>query len=343
MERALGLGGGGGGGVVGVLGDHDAAHVGQGGGGVAFLGGVGPGADELHLHGDGGADALGAEVVGGEAGDDLGEGERADVADDGLVRGDVTVVDHFLHLETGNDAGAVAALVDVGEDVVGVGEVIGPGSLVRAGDEVDVGVIGGDLQHEGLEAVGVVDDDAAAFLGQLQVGVLAGGVVADVVFDEPFDVDALGGQRFGGGVLAADEVVGVALVILVADADEADLDALGLAVGGGLSLLAVLGRGLGVSLGVGFGSLVVRRGLGLGLGVGVGSGIVAGAAGDEAEHHDRREQQRDQFFHVGSSSKILDAPEKRRALITTLLYRKSENFTTATFTNPKICQVIQKI
>ncbi len=58
------------------------------------------------------------------------------------------------------------------------------------------------------------------FLGALDVGVGAVVVLALVVLDDPLHVDALGSQRLGGGFLTADEVVGVALVVLVADADQ---------------------------------------------------------------------------------------------------------------------------
>src|SRR5699024_6056824 len=208
------------------------AGVAQSLGGIALLRGVGPGAHELDLHGHAGAHALGAQVVGGKAGDHFGEGVGAHIADDGLVGGDLAVVDHLLELHAGHHAGQVTALIDVGEGVVGVVQAVVPGSLVGAGDELDLGVVGSHLQHEGLKAVGVVDDQVAAGLGQLDVGVLTGGVLADVPLDLPVHGDALGGQLLGDGLLAADEVVGVALVVLVADADQAHLDGLALTRGG---------------------------------------------------------------------------------------------------------------
>ncbi len=273
VESALGLRHGGGGGVVGVLGDELAAEVAQGGGGVGLFGSVRPGADELDLHGHGRADGAGAQEVGGHTGDDFGEGERADVADDGLFGLDGAFVDELLELHTGGNAGEVTAFIDVGEGVVGVVEVVVPGALVGAADELDVGVVGSDLEHEGLEAVGVVEDDLAAFFGQLDVGVLAGGVFADVVLDDPVNIDALGGERLGGGFLAADEVVGVALVVLVADADQADLNGLGLGGGG---------------VGAGIGSVV--------------AGSVLAAAGHEGQDHNDRKQDRKKLLHLGKSS-----------------------------------------
>ena len=108
-------------------------------GGVALSGGVGPGTHELDLHGDRGAHALGAQIVSGKAGDHLGEGVSAHVADHGLVGGDVAVVDRsciFMPAATGQ----VAALIDVGEGVVGVVQTVVPGSLVGAGNELDLGI-----------------------------------------------------------------------------------------------------------------------------------------------------------------------------------------------------------
>ena len=131
-------------------------------------------------------------------------------------------------------------------DVLQLGE---RGVEVGAGDELDVLVVGGHFEHVVLEAVGVVDDELAALFGQFDVGVLTGGVLADVVLDHPVDVDALGGQSLGGGVLAADKVVGVALIVFIADADEADLD--GLALGGGRLRSGGLGGGFGFRGGAG--------------------------------------------------------------------------------------------
>ena len=233
-----------------MLGDHDAAHIRQGGSGVGLFRGVGPGAHKLDLHGDAGADAPGAQEVRGEAGNNLGEGEGANVADDGLIGGNFPVVNHLLELHARHDARKVPALIDVGEGVVGVVQAVSPGGLVGAGDELDFGIVGGHLQHEGLEAEGVVDDEVAALVRQFNVGVLAAGVLSDVPFGDPFHVDALGGQGLCGGLLAPDEVVGVALVVFVADADEAHLHSFAL---GGFA------AGVGGRLGVG--GLGLVRGL----------------------------------------------------------------------------------
>ena len=264
-----------------MLGDHDAAQVAQRGGGVPLLRGVGPGAHELDLHGSAGAHALGAQIVGGEAGDHFREGIGAHIADHGLLGGDVAVVDHLLHLHAGHHAGQITALVDVGEGVVGVLQPVVPGALVGAGDELHLGIIGSHLQHVRLKAVGVVDDEVAALLGQLDIGVLTAGVLADVPLDDPLHLDAFGGQRLGGGLLAADKVVGIALVVLVADADEAHLHGLG-------RLSGVGGRGS------------IRGG-----GGGGGRGGAAGAAGacGEAQRHGAcQEQGKNTFLHSFHSS-----------------------------------------
>src|SRR5699024_10469158 len=131
----------------------------QGGGGGSLLRGVGPAVHVLDLHSHAGAHALGAQVEGGVAGDHLGEGEGGHVADDGLVGGDGALVDELLQLHAAGHAGQVAALVDVGEGVVGVGQIVHSGGLVGAGDELNLRIVGGHLEHVGLKAVGVVDDD----------------------------------------------------------------------------------------------------------------------------------------------------------------------------------------
>ena len=138
----------------------------------------------------------------------------------------------------------------------------------------------------------------AVQIGELKIGtIVAVNALGDIY-------DHHNGQIIAG--MLSDDQKSFDEGITVADQEElAALFVFGVACGGVLGFVFVLGRCLGVNLGVGLGSLVVRRGLGLGLGVGVGSGIVAGAAGDEAEHHDRPQQQRHQVFHFGSSYKLL--------------------------------------
>ena len=250
MECALGLCSGSGRGVVGVLGDELAAHVAQSGSGVAFFGSVGPGADELNLHGHARADAARAEEVSGETGNDFSEGERTDITDDSFVFLDLALVDQFLQLHAGDDASQIAAFIDVGKCIVGVLVAVAPGALIGAADELNVGIVGSDLQHELLMTKGVVDNQLAAGFGQFDVGFFALGVLADVPLDHPLDIDALRSQSFRRSVLAANEVVGVAHVVLVADADQADLHGLAFAAGfiGILDIFGALGvaRRLGV-------------------------------------------------------------------------------------------------
>ena len=69
-----------------------------------------------------------------------------------------------------------------------------------------------------------------AGLGQLDAGVGAAVVFADVRDDVPVKGNALGGHLLRDGVLRAIEVVGVALIVLVADADHADLQGLAFGV-----------------------------------------------------------------------------------------------------------------
>ena len=210
-----------------MLGDEHAAFVAQSLRGVALSRSVGPGGDVLDRHRDLGNDGAGAQIEGGEAGDDLGERESTDIADLGLVSGDLAGVDELLDLHTGDD---ITAFIDVGEGVVAVVETGELGVQVGAADELHIGVIGSSLEHVRLVAIGVADDDIAAGLGQLDAGVGAAVVFADVRDDVPVKGNALGGHLLRDGVLRAIEVVGVALIVLVADADHADLQGLAFGV-----------------------------------------------------------------------------------------------------------------
>src|SRR5699024_8838921 len=104
--------------------------------------------------------------------------------------------------------------------------------------------------------------------------------LADVPLDLPVHGDALGGQLLGDGLLAADEVVGVALVVLVADADQAHLDGLALTRGG----LGAAGSGLAAAGGL--------------------AAAAVAAAGSQAHHHGAGQEQCKQFslLHVQVSS-----------------------------------------
>ena len=230
MEHAVLLRDRGRGGVIGVLGDEHAAFVAQSLRGVALGRSVGPGGDVLDRHRDLRNDGAGAQIESGEAGDDLGERVRADIADLGLIRGDLAGVDELLDLHTGDDTGDITAFIDVGEGVVAVVETGKLRVQVRAADELHIGVVGSSLEHVRLVAIGVADDDIAAGLGQLDAGVGAAVVFADVRDDVPVKGNALGGHLLRDGVLRAIEVVGVALIVLVADADHADLQGLAFGV-----------------------------------------------------------------------------------------------------------------
>ena len=281
------------GGVIGVLGDDDAAEVDQRLGGVRFRGGVRPGADELNLHGRARADAARAQIVSGEAGNDLREGVRADVADDSLILGDLAVVDELLHLQARGNTRDIAAFIDVGECVVRVGQIVIAAALVGHADELHVRILGRNGQHGRLVAVRVVEDDLAAILDQLFVGNGNGVALDEVPLDDPFDVDAFGLQLLVGSFLAAHEVVGVALVVLIADEDEADLD--GLAFFGGIGGVSGIAGVVGVV--GGFGRVGGGRGVVLG---GVIRGL--GRAGHQREYHHERQEQSDDLFHSFGSS-----------------------------------------
>ena len=161
---AGGLAGGGSAHGVGVLADEDAAVADQLLRAFLLGGLIVPGTGEGHFHGGAGADGAGAQEEGGVAGDDLGVGEGADIADLGLLGGDLAALDHLVELQTGSDTGQVTALIDGGEGVVVVGETLGVGLGAGGVAELHVGVLLGGLDHVVLMAEGVGEDDVAAFV-----------------------------------------------------------------------------------------------------------------------------------------------------------------------------------
>ena len=257
-----------------MLGEEDAAAVDELDGGFLLKVGAEPGVGEGHFHGGGGADAAGAEEEGGVAGLDLGVGVGADVADLGLVGGDLALLDHLVELHARGDAAEVAALKDGRERVVEVGQAGGVGLGAGGVAELDVGELLGGLDHEGLVAEGVGEDDGAAGVDELGGLVVALLTLGDVGLDDVLDAAVFTGLL--GGVHEV-EVVGRGLVV---QEDEADLDLLDLVAGEGAD---VEGGG------------VVVEGEG---GLGRGLGLRFLAAGGEGEDHGQGEDQSDDLFHV---------------------------------------------
>ena len=265
---------------IGVLADEDALILlDEGGGGLLLLGLIVPGAGVADLHGGGGADRAGAQVEGGHAGDNLGIGEGADIADDSLLGGDLAGGDHLIELEARSDAGQVAALIDGSEGIVevfDVGDLAGGAGGVA---ELDLGVFLGGLLHKGLVAEGIGEDDLAALvLGQVNGGIVAGAVLADIGDDDDLIIgEAEVLLHLAQGL---DEVIIVGGVLIV-QADHADLEISGDLDGGGHS---VAGQDIG------------RHTLYIG-GRGGGAAVILAAGGEGQNHHCSKKKCQN-LFHV---------------------------------------------
>ena len=188
-----------------------------------------PAAGEGHVHGDGGADGLGAQIEGGVAGDHFGVGERTNVAHLGLSLGELAGSDHLVHLHTGSDTGQITALIDGGESVVVVGQALGVGAGAGGVAELHVGEVLGGLDHVGLMTKAVGKDDVAAGVGQLGSGVVALLTFLNVGLE---DVVILGETQVRNGLLGSVDEVQVVGGVLIVQGDEAHLD--------GSSLLAAV-------------------------------------------------------------------------------------------------------
>ena len=261
---------------------HDDGAVGdQSLSGSALLGDVEPGVGVHDLHGDGGEHALDAQIEGGVAGDDLSVAESAHVADLhvavgvkalGLgLGGQLAGLGQLLQLEAGHDAGDIAALVDRGESVLEVVQAGDGGEVTGHGNEGDIGVLLGNLDHVGLMAVGIGEDGLAALADQVLGGIGAVRAFLDLVLPDDLVV---GHAQLGGGVLDALDVGGGIALGLVTDQDHTDLQVAG---------VTALSGGLAGAFG------------GRGSGSGGGS---SGAAGGHAEHHGAGQNNAQQFLHV---------------------------------------------
>ena len=285
LQRFLaGLGSAGG---VSVLADDDAAIGNELLGGLVLLAQIEPGAGVLDFHPSVLIDGLDAQIERGVAGDDLGIGERADIADLdlavlGLVLGlDLAFLVELGDLHTGDNTGDIARLIDIGE---GVGEVVqtrGLGGITGHGDKLDIGELAGGLLCIGLVAIGVGEDDAAARVGELLALIVADFLLGDRV--GPHDVRAGGvdAQR-GHGLLQAVHVRGGITLRLIANQYDADLD-----VGVQAGLVTVKRHGLDALRGDGgvFGGLFAL------------SSAAVVAAGDERQNHDERKDRCKELFH----------------------------------------------
>ena len=220
-----------------------------------------PAAGEGHVHGDGGADGLGTQIEGGVTGNHFGVGESTHIAHLGLFSLDVAGLDHRVQLHTGSDTGQIAALIDGGEGVVVVGQILGVSEGTGAVAELHLGVRLGDLDHVRLMTEAVGKDDVAAGIHQISgdIGALLG--LTHVGLDEVILI--LDQTQVGAGFLGGIDEVLVIGGVFIMQGDEADLD-------------------------LGSGSITVAVAL---------SVVLLLTAGHKAQSHDQGEEHCKELFH----------------------------------------------
>ena len=272
---------------VGVLADELAAVIDELLCAFLLSGLVVPAAGEGDFHRGGRADGTCAQEEGGVAGDNLGVGESADVADLCLVSGELTGFDHLVELHTGDDTGEVAAFIDGGESVVVVGKVLGV--RLRAGGvaELDIREFLCSLDHVVLMTEGVGEDDVAAGVSQIRSGVVAFLTFGNVRLDDVFHA-----QSLGSFLRAVDEVQVVGGVFIM-EHDEANLEV------GGSGRLS--GRLLGGLFGLFFRCSFGCSGLGLGF---LSGSLGLGRAGCQSKNHNQCQKQGDDLFHLAIPPKF---------------------------------------
>ena len=194
-----------------------------------------PGTGEGHVHGDGGADGLSAQIEGRVTGNHLSVGEGTDIAHLGLISGDLTGLDHGVQLHTGSDTGQETTLIDGGESVVVVGDTCGVSQSTGGVAELDIGALLSGFQHVGLMAEGVGEDDVAAGIDQVQSGLFAFLTLGDVGLQ---DVVSLGQAQVGNGLHSTINKVLVIGGVFIMQADETDLDS-----GGSVVALLIVSGG----------------------------------------------------------------------------------------------------
>ena len=180
-----------------------------------------PAAGEGNFHGGSGADGLGTQIERGIAGDNFRIGEGADIADLSVLLSELTGSDHLIELHTGGNTGQVAALIDGSESVVIVLQTIGVSAGTGGVAELDIGILLGSVDHEGLMAEAVGEDDVAALLSQVASGVEALLALGNVGLE---DVVSIGQTQILDGRFSGVDEVEVVGGVFVVQGDEADLD-----------------------------------------------------------------------------------------------------------------------
>ena len=263
---------------VGVLADELAAVVDEHRGAFLLSRLVVPGAGEGDLHRGRRAHRAHAQEEGGVAGDHLRVGERADVADLRLIRGELARLDHLVELHARRDAGEVTALIDVSKRVVVVVQALGVGARAGRVAELHLRELLRSLEHERLMAEAVGKDDVAALVHKLGRRIVALLALGDV---DAQDVLILRQAQLGAGLIGSVDEVEVIGGVFVVQEDESYFDGIGFGV-------AVIRRVRVV---------VIRHRRRRVVGIRIVAGRRAGRACHEPEHEGQTKQQSKQFLH----------------------------------------------
>ena len=141
-----------------------------------------------------------------------------------------------------------------------VGQTLGVSAGAGGVAELDLGMLLGSIDHEGLMAKAVSENDVAAFVDQIHSGVIALLTFGNVGLQ---DVVSVGQTQIGNSLLGAVDEVEVIGGVFIMQGDETNLH-------------------LSSSI-IGFVSVV--------------GGVIAAAAGHQAQSHDQSEDQRKELLH----------------------------------------------
>ena len=187
-----------------------------------------PAAGEGHVHGDGGADRLGAQIEGSVTGNNLSVGESTDIAHLGLVLGELTSLDHLVELHTGSDTGQVTTLIDGSESIVIVSQILGVSAGTGGVAELNIRILLSSLDHVRLMTEAVGEDDGAAIVDQVASGLIALLTFGNIGLQ---DVVSIGQTQVLDGLFCAIDEVKVIGGVFIVQSDEADLNVFGLGLG----------------------------------------------------------------------------------------------------------------
>ena len=251
-----------------MLADDGAALAHQSDGSFVFGNGIIPGVGVLNVHVSFGNDGLDAQEESGITGNHFRIGESADITDIGI--GNSASIQQLLQLHTGDNAGDIAGLIRIGEDVLEVVKTGVGSGIAGAGYKDLVRILTGDLLHIGLMAVVSGEDDIAARFRQIDGVVSTGLVFGSVVLEN--DLRVYIDTQFFAGLNEAIDMSDIITGVCVVTTNQTDFH---------------LGKINGVSGLRGRGSLTLCRSLAFGT-----------AASGQRQDHDKSEKQCKKLLHL---------------------------------------------